>query len=158
MPRPIHGSAPSNDDDLVPPEKTTRKRGPIPPDIERLRGYIAIPGYQPLILEDIENPGPNLPPDLDPKDPLPFFMLFFTDELFERLRKYTNTEAERQRSGESHRHWRPRSIADMKSYIGKMAINKMKYTKLCRCTLLDGLLLAAYNRILLGYYGNRSKA
>ena len=71
--------------------------------------------YQPLILEGIENPGPDLPLDLDPEDLLPFFMLFFTDELFERLQKYNNTEADRQ----SHRHWKPRSIADMKRYIIK---------------------------------------
>jgi hypothetical protein len=116
MPRASRQSAQSNDLDFVQQPRYSPRKTPLPPEYEKYKGYRAIDGYQPLIYKEIETAGPNLPQDLDIDDPLAFFQLFFTDELFQHLQECTNAEAQKRSAGMQ---WRPRSIKDLKTYIGK---------------------------------------
>jgi hypothetical protein len=121
MPRASHQSNQSNDVDYVKqPQYTHKKTGP-PPEAEALKGYRAINSYQPLVFEEIDNAGPNLPLDLDLDDPLAFFQLFFTDELFKHLQECINAAAQEEHAGESGRPWRARSLEDLKAYVGKIS-------------------------------------
>jgi len=116
MPRTSHQSAQSNDLDFVQQPRYSPRKTPIPSEYEKYKGYRTIDGYQPLIHKEIDGAGPNLPPDLDVDDPLAFFQLFFTDEVFQHLQKCTNAEAERRSTSAS---WGERSVKDLKTYIGK---------------------------------------
>ena|ERR1700743_3154010 len=110
----------SNDLDYVKQPQYTHKKTDPPPEAEALKGYRAIDGYQPLLFQEIGNAGPDLPPDLDLDDPLAFFQLFFTDELFKHLQECTNAAAEEEHARDTGgRHWRARSLEDLKAYVGK---------------------------------------
>jgi hypothetical protein len=82
MPRQSGQSAQSNDLDFVQQPQYSHRKTPIPLEYEKYKGYRPIDGYQPLIYKEIDTAGPNLPPELNIDDPLAFFQLFFTDELF----------------------------------------------------------------------------
>ena len=120
MPRASRQSAQSNDLDFVEQPRYSPRKTPIPLEYEKYKGHRTIDGYKPLIHKEIDGAGPNLPPDLDLDDPLAFFQLFFTDELFQHLQECTNAYArKRGAEKEGSRPWKPRSIEDLKTYISK---------------------------------------
>jgi len=127
MPR--HSSKPiqSTDVDYVKPTQYTASATGPGPEIEALKGYRQIEGYEPLQFPEIINAGLKLPTDIDFDDPFAFFQLFFTDELFQRLADYTNHHARIKEAGEDFdRPWIPRSLIDIKAFIGKRQKRQFK--------------------------------
>ena len=120
MPRRSSKPIQSTDVDYVKPTQYTPSATGLGPEIEALKGYRRIEGHEPLQFPEIINAGPKLPTDIDFDDPLAFFQLFFTDELFQRLADCTNHHARIKEAGEGfHRPWIPRSSGDIKTFIGK---------------------------------------
>ena len=93
------------DDDLVPLEsQQSRQSQPSQPSqpSTRKRPRPAIPPYRPLPLWEpinIENPydrgQPRLPPEVDSRQPLATFRLFWTDKVVQNICYYTNEMARR---------------------------------------------------------------
>ena len=70
---------------IVPP---TRKAKQPPPEPWEL------PNFEPLEIEDWNYSGePNLPPSVDLSSPFDMWSLFFSDELMDKIAKWTNTFA-----------------------------------------------------------------
>jgi len=117
MPRRVRNTQ-STDHDVVPHTKYKPKA-----QLPSLYNTLAPPAsYQPLLLDSITNPGPNLPTDIDIDDPIAFFRLFFTDHVIQHLVECTNLQAERERErlGERPRQrpWSPVTQANMETYLG----------------------------------------
>ncbi|KAF2817332.1 uncharacterized protein BDZ99DRAFT_13689 [Mytilinidion resinicola] len=53
-----------------------------------------LPAFEPLQINNYDAPGtPNIPPGLDQHDPVALFRLFFTDEMVEKMVRWTNEYA-----------------------------------------------------------------
>jgi hypothetical protein len=82
----------SNDADLVQPEQyivPKNKRAKIPPPEPW-----PLPDFNPLPIDLPHTDGaPNLPPHIDPTDPLALFKLIWTDDLLKELAAYINEYA-----------------------------------------------------------------
>ena len=85
----------SNDIDYVKWKDPHTKKSKNPP----LEPW-ALPLFTPLQIDDYFDLGePSVPPSLDWHDPLAIFSLFFTDEILERMVKWTNEYTDASNTG-----------------------------------------------------------
>jgi hypothetical protein len=78
----------SNDADLVQPNQyivPKNKRAKIPPPKPW-----PLPKFDPLPIDPPTDGAPNLPPHIDPTNPLTLFKLIWTDDLLKELTAYIN--------------------------------------------------------------------
>jgi hypothetical protein len=108
----------SNDIDLVQKDLKPRAHPKLPyPEPTQL------PAFEPLQIDNYDAPGtPNIPSGLDQHDPMALFCLFFTDEMVEKMVRWTNEYAtDYQPSKEDAplgRVWRPINRRELYAYFG----------------------------------------
>lgn len=109
------------DEDLVDkvdkPRKLKRKDKPKLPNLPSVPAY----AWNPLHIENPNDRGiPSLPADFNKSDPFSLFQLFFSEEIIDRLCKYTNRNAELNKSPEDFLHrrsWHPVCKEEVYSYF-----------------------------------------